>query len=280
VSPGSRQPGEVAASTLLRAATVARIPYLNAEPFYAHWSALPGTTVDRVPRRLGEEAERGAVDAGLMAVVDALRLADTFERLGPFGVACDGAVESVLLLHGGSLDALAGGRIWLTGESSTSVRLCRLLLERHLGLAGLRYERRDFDAAALPGASPPEGEAWLVIGDAALVARRDRPKARMLDLGAAWKAWTGRPFVYAVWAVRRALPEELKRGLAQFLETSLSDGLAQLDAIAAAYAERTAGRMGTAADLRRYLERFTYRLGPAEEAGLTLFAERARENAT
>ena len=34
-------------------ATIARIPYLNAEPFYALWSEAPATTVDLPPRALG-----------------------------------------------------------------------------------------------------------------------------------------------------------------------------------------------------------------------------------
>ena len=214
-----------------------------------------------------------------MAVVDAFRLGDTFERLGDFGVACDGAVESVLLLHGGSLDALKGGRVCLTGESSTSVRLCRLLLEQYFQLTGLAYERRDFDAASLVGATPPPGEAWLVIGDTALQARRTRPVRDTLDLGAAWRQWTGHPFVYAVWTVRRELPRDLKQGLASFLAQSLDEGLARIPEIAGTYAERTGGRLGTAAELAAYLARFTYRMGPAEEAGLAVFADYLQGNA-
>lgn len=271
-----RQQPTDSAATLLRPMTVARIPYLNAEPFYVRWNTLPGTTVDRVPRKLGEEARTGAVDAGLMAVVDYLALADTFERLGPFGVACDGAVESVLLLHGGTLETLRGGRVWLTGESSTSVRLCRLLLEQHFNLDDVHYERRDFEPNSLVGARPPAGEAWMVIGDSALRARRGRPEAECLDLGAAWRAWTGKPFVYAVWAVRRELTTESKAGLCEFLEASLTEGLERVPALAAAYGEKTGEALGDAAALAAYLRRFQYRLGAPEEAGLALFADRLR----
>ena len=43
-----------------------------------------------------------------------------------------------------------------------------------------------------------------MIGDAALLlaARRSAIRSRV-DLGAEWKAWTGLPFVFAVWAARR-----------------------------------------------------------------------------
>ena len=44
----------------------------------------------------------------------------------------------------------------------------------------------------------------LVIGDDALVARAELRGSHIHDLGEAWRAWTGLPFVFAVWAVRRA----------------------------------------------------------------------------
>ena len=244
---------------------VARIPYLNAEPYYADWSNLPGTSVDLVPRRLGEEARAGNVDAGLMAVADWFSLENEFERVAALGIACKGEVESVLLLGRSPVESLSGARVVLTSESSTSAALTRVLLERQHQLEGVRYERGDFRDPRLI----PEGEAWLVIGDSALAARRAAPALVIADLGAAWTAWTGLPFVFAVWTARRVLAPETKSALAGFLETSL----AQSDRALAArlYAQATGGRLGTADDLSRYLARFTYRLGMDEERGLDAF---------
>ncbi len=275
---GSARPRPAPAdSVLLGGPVVARIPYLNAEPFYTRWDELPGVSVDRVPRQLGEEARAGTVDAGLMAVVDYFASDSEFERLGSFGVSCRGAVESVLLLHAGEFAALSGGRVLLTAESSTSVWLCRLLLERYFGLGGLRFERRAFDESVVASSAPPRGEAWLVIGDAALAARRGRRPEEILDLGAAWTEWTDLPFVFAVWAVRRDLPVESKASLERFLDSSLALGERDLRALTSSYAERTEGRLGGAADLAAYLACFRYRLGPEDEAGLALFRERLGE---
>src|SRR5215831_6302609 len=96
---------------------VARIPYLNAEPYYADWDRLPGTSVDLVPRRLGEEARAGNVDAGLMAAADWFSLEEEFERVAALGIACGGEVESVLLLGRTPVESLAGARVVLTSES-------------------------------------------------------------------------------------------------------------------------------------------------------------------
>ncbi len=253
-------------------ATLARIPYLNAAPFYVRWDHAPGATVDLPPRALGEEARAGRVDAGLMAAADWFGLDPRFERVGAYGITCRGAVSSVFLLARRSfVELFAPGAgpvtVDLTTESQTSVALTRILLAGRFGATDVTYARRAVEAGA-----PPAGDAWLLIGDAALRARRtvERDGLHLLDLGAAWEEWTGLPFVYAVWTVRTSLPAEEKARLADFLERSLAEGERSIDAIVAgaALADPT---LGDAPSLARYLRAFRYRLGPDEEAGLARF---------
>ena len=246
-------------------ATIARIPYLNSEPFYALWADAPGTTVDLPPRALGEAARAGLADAGLMAAADWFTLDPMFERVGNLGITCRGAVDSVLLFARRPFEELDGATVDLTEHSQTSVALTRILLAQRYGLRDVHYRRRAVESGA-----PPTGDAWLLIGDAALAARRAGPGAHVLDLGQAWLAWTGLPFVYAVWAVRAALPLEERARLAAFLEASLAAGEADLPGIAARYAAHAPG-LGDAAFLARYLAAFRYRLGPDEERGLDRF---------
>jgi chorismate dehydratase len=253
-------------------ATIARIPYLNSEPFYARWDDAPGTSVDLPPRALGDAARNGQADAGLMAVADWFTLDPTFTRVGNFGISCRGAVDSVLLFARRPIADLAGATVDLTEHSQTSVALTRILLSARHGLTDVTYRRR-----ALEAGEAPLGDAWLLIGDAAIRARREHAAGarraagvHVLDLGQEWLAWTGLPFVYAVWAVRTALPREERARLAAFLETSLAAGEQDLAGIAARYAE-AAPDLGTAAELARYLAAFRYRLGPDEERGLDRF---------
>src|SRR5439155_12447658 len=98
----------------------ARIPYANAAPFYALWHDAPFSVRNLVPRELGREAEAGAVDLGLMATGDYLRLRDRFELLGPLGVAARGPVFSVLLFSRRPAAALENALISVTPETSTS----------------------------------------------------------------------------------------------------------------------------------------------------------------
>jgi chorismate dehydratase len=251
------------ASRLGTATVAARIPYANAAPFYALWGDAPFAVRNLVPRELGREAEAGAVDLGLMAAADFLRLTDRFEPLAPaMGVAARGPVQSVLLFSRRPAAALDGALISVTPETSTSIRLLKLLLDVRRGLKGVRYVR---------GLEPMQADALLVIGDHAMRLRDKRPEGftQALDLGADWLEWTGLSFVYAVWAVRATLEPAIKAELGQFLESSLAAGLADLPAVA--HRQKDPGWTG--AEMEAYLRRFHYRLGPEDQAGMARFGD-------
>jgi chorismate dehydratase len=254
------------APRLTTSTVAARIPYANAAPFYALWADAPFAVRNLPPRDLGREAEAGGVDLGLMAVGDFLRLRDRFELLAPMGVAARGAVQSVLLFSRRPASALAGANISVTPETSTSIRLLRLLLDGRRGLEGVRYIR---------GLEPAQSDALLVIGDRAMRMRSRPPEgfSHLLDLGADWLEWTGLSFVYAVWAVRTTLDPALKRELADFLDASLAAGLANLPEVARAQTEPG----WTPEETEGYLRRFHYRLGAEDLEGMARFEFLLRE---
>jgi chorismate dehydratase len=176
-------------------------------------------------------------------------------------------VQSVLLFSRRPAAALEGALISVTPETSTSIRLLKLLLDVRRGLKGIRYVR---------GLEPAQADALLVIGDHAMKLRNKRPEGftQALDLGADWLEWTGQSFVYAIWAVRSALDPGIKADLGQFLESSLAAGLADLPAVA----RQRKDPGWTAAEMEAYLRRFHYRLGAEDLTGMDRFAELLREN--
>ncbi len=239
----------------------ARIPYANVAPFYALWGDAPFAVRNLVPRELGREAEAGRVDVGVMAAGDYLRLKDRFSLVDPpMGAACRGEVQSVLMFSRRPASALAGALVSVTPATSTSIRLLRLLLDVRRGLAGVRYVR---------GLEPAQADALLMIGDAAMNMRNQRPEGftHTLDLGSDWLEWTGLSFVYAVWAVRSALDDGVKRAFARFLESSLAAGLADLPAVARQQTEPG----WRPEEVEAYLRRFHYRLGPEDLKGLARY---------
>jgi len=239
---------------MLPSLRVGRLPYLNVLPFHAGFPGPPPRWVEAPPRRLGELARRGLLDAGPVASRDALALSDRFRPLGDLGIACRGPVESVLLFSRMPVEALAQRRVALTGESRTSRALVRMLLARRFGLAGVRY---------VGGAEP--ADACLAIGDPALALRAAHAWPFALDLGRAWTEWTGLPFVYARWVVRRDVPAAAAGALAAALRRSLDTPFD----LAGPGVGLPPGLDASAA--RKYLDRFAYRLGPDEEAGLARF---------
>src|SRR6266446_899676 len=64
-------------------------------------------------------------------------------------------------------------------------------------VSAVEYARNAKDYVLLPE---------LVIGDPALLLAARHAYALRYDLGEEWKRWTGLPFVFAVWAARRAAP--------------------------------------------------------------------------
>jgi chorismate dehydratase len=120
-------------------------------------------------------------------------------------------------------------------------------------------------------------DAGLVIGDPAL--QIDRSRYFTLDLAEEWIRHTGKPFVFAFWAVRQdALCEASPaQDLAAIFQQSRDHGLApeSLNQIAAQWAPQLGIRE---AEVRSYLtENIYYHLDAACIAGLQLFYRYAAE---
>ena len=92
------------------------------------------------------------------------------------------------------------------------------------------------------------------------------------DLGQAWTALTGLPFVFAMWV---AVDRHLDPQVTEALQESRDAGLANIEAII----EGQAARYGlTADDCRSYfLDQLHFQLGPRELQGLDLFRQWAVE---
>lgn len=236
----------------MQAIKVGWIPYLNCEPFYEGLSS-PARTLH--PRALGEAVAAGALDAGPLSLVDCLRLEGVVERL-PLGIAGPRG-QSVLLFSHRPITELGGAVIGVTAESSTSVRLLKILLRFRHEVNPKRYaeigEYRD---------------AALLIGDQALQARRQSRYRFCIDLGEEWNRWTGLPFTFAAWAVRASLPKEERHAFFRSLDAALDYGLSRLPQIAAR--RRDLGFPDE--EIICYLQSFTYRLGPEEEKAVSEFS--------
>ena len=233
---------------------VGRIPYLNCEPFFHRLEDVE--LVDLIPRRLGEAMAARRLDAGPLSLMDYLRLEPELTPL-PYGIGCPTGARSVLLFSDRPPAALGGARVGITGETSTSVELLRVLLALRHGV----------EPAAWVTAEEP-CDAVLLIGDQAIRrAVSGPPAAHVVDLGLEWREWTGLPFVFARWAVASRVAARERRTFERALDVALDRGMAALPEIAAGRPD-----LGwSAAEIESYLRNFAFRLGPDEEKGATEF---------
>ena len=235
------------------------VPYLNVEPIVHGLRDDPRFEVVRdVPSRVAEWLHAGEIDLGMIPSVEYAR--GDYAIVPGIAIASRGPVRSVELLHERPLEHLR--RVALDTSSRTSVALLRILLRERLGR----------EPEYMP--MPPDPEAMLSAADAALVigdpALFYDGSAERLDLGEAWWALTGLPFVFAFWAGRAGIvgAEELGR-----LQRSLRAGLESIGEIASSYNGHGAGH---AADNEAYLRQcIVYDLGEEELAGLREFYRRA-----
>ena len=248
--------------------TLGVVPYLNAIPLTA---ALPDfVRVERgVPAELAQKLASGAIDAALLPTAEAIR-GNYGPFLGRFGIACDGAVDSVLAFvpHAGPPSSWPTDVV-LDPASRTSVALLKVLLERRHGLSPV------YRVAPAPGPDPrdfPEAMT-LTIGDRALAVRRGYT-GQIVDLGAEWKVFTGLPFVFARWTARPGASPTLVDTLARTLDGAAQRGLEQRDELAA---DHGPAHGLTAGEARRYLSTsIRFVLGERAEAGFARFADELR----
>lgn len=240
------------------------VNFLNSRPLA--WGFLKGHHADlfvpsyHPPSMVAQLLSQGGLDVGLVPSIEVQRIPG-LRVLPDLCVAATREVRSVLLVSRVDLGAIR--RVALDVNSRTSVALLKILCAERWGIEPQFSEHRPQVERMLRVA-----DAALVIGDPAL--KVDRSRYRVIDLAAEWKALTGLPFVFAVWAARRGvdIPD-----LSFYFKSSLRFGLGSLDTIV----RESAAELGLDSDLvHTYLtENLSYFLQDDERAGLEEFWRRA-----
>ena len=257
---------------------VGHIQFLNCLPIY--WGLMrSGALLDvdlykDTPDRLNEALVSGALDIGPISLVEYLRNADDLLLLPDLAVGSDGPVQSVIILSTLPLADLDGRRVALGSTSRTGALLARMLLADAFGVHPKYFScPPDLTSMLL------EADAAVLIGDVALRAVLDAPGRGLYvtDLGAAWRAWTGLPMVFATWAVRKEYAAEHPGRVKDVHDAFLRSRelcLSELDEVAAAAARWEPFDAETLAAYFRVLD---FSLGERQLAGLREFARRAAD---
>jgi chorismate dehydratase len=240
------------------------VNFLNSKPLA--WGFLKGHHADlfapsyHPPAMVARLLAQGNLDVGLIPSIEVQRIPN-LRVLPDMCIAARHEVRSVLLVSRGPVEEIR--RVALDQNSRTSATLVRILLKERYGLdPEYLHDRPD------PERMLSEADAALIIGDPAL--RVDRERYRIIDLAAEWHELTGRPFVFAVWAVR---PEVDIPDLPFYFKSSLRYGLSSLDTVVR---EAAAELNLDSSEVRSYLtENLSFVLRQEEIEGLEEFYRRA-----
>ncbi len=252
---------------------ISAISYLNTAPLmwdFEHGNAGAHFDISyTLPSQCAADLAAGTADIGIIPAAACAMVPD-LAILPGVAIASRRPVRSILLVSKLPLDQIRS--VALDTSSMTSVALTKVLFKKWWGGS------REF----VP--MPPdvermleEHDAGLVIGDPAL--KIDRSRYVTYDLAEEWIRLTGKPFVFAFWAVRRAAlrKHDHHLDLAEIFQQSRDHGLMpeSLDRIAGDWAPR----LGlTEAQVKDYLtQNICYELDSACLEGMKLFFQYGEE---
>src|SRR5579859_1145511 len=218
-----------------------------------------------VPSACAEALRMGSADIGIIPAITYQTIPDLVV-IPEIAIASSGPVRSILVVSNKPLEQIK--TLAADTSSRTSVVLTKIMFQKWWQ----------------PGSSVPEFipvepdldkmlarcDAALLIGDPALTVDCSK-HAVAVDLGEEWTRRTGKPFVYAFWAVRQAAlaNHPLTESLAGIFQRSRDHGLAEIAAISKEWSSRL---NLTSTEIRDYLRNnIDYKFSKENLEGLQLF---------
>lgn len=237
---------------------VGAVSYLNTKPLvYGFEQGMMKEEIDLIndyPSRIAAMLLNDEIDVGLVPVAIIPELKH-WHIISDYCIGAEGEVASVCLFSETPLESI--NKILLDYQSRTSVALAKILIREYWKIspelisAGEDY--RDFIRGSTAG---------LVIGDRALQQRKISPY--VYDLGAAWKAFTGLPFVFAAWISNK----ELDADFITLFNQANKTGLDNIDEVVRLNAYELF-------DLKKYYtHHINYYLDDPKRKGMKLFLEK------
>lgn len=220
----------------MRRLRISAISYLNTAPLM--WDFEHGTAGRHfdisytVPSQCAAQLAAQTADIGIIPSA-AYTTVPNLIILPQVAIASKRAVRSILLVSKVPLHQIR--TVALDTSSLTSVALTKVLFEKCWG-GGRTFVSQAPDIDDMLN----HCDAGLLIGDPAL--QVDRSQYVTFDLAEEWIRWTGKPFVFAFWAITKAAAAQLPPGLdiSELFQRSRDHGLQpeSLDQISAEWAPR------------------------------------------
>lgn len=217
---------------------VSAISFLNTAPLM--WDFEQGQAADRLrenfdvnytlPSLCANDLRSAAADIGIIPAAAYTTIPDLV-IVPDIAIASKNAVRSILLISKVPLEKIRN--VAVDESSRTSAALVEIFLKKFVGIDP-GFSRQDPDLKTML----QWHDAGLLIGDPALLANtRD---LYVYDLAEQWRHWTGRPFVFAFWAVRKAALAQAVPDLniARVFQESRNNGVRHIPQIASVWTSK------------------------------------------
>lgn len=225
---------------------IGRIPYANLFPIFHYLDTQCNnseyTFIKGVPSKLNRMLREGELDISPSSSIEFLKNKNRYRILPWHSISSTGPIKSILLFSSVPLNELGGKTIAVSSESETSAAMLKIILKEFCSL-DCKFKKTDLRSVKniLSSAS-----AVLHIGDTAMHEARKiesrvrseatrtesqesgikknkcisgfdthnsklithNPELYIYDLGELWYKYTGLPFVYALWVVRKKALDE------------------------------------------------------------------------
>ena len=235
------------------------VSYLNTRPLLLGMEQSPFKErielMKAYPAQIAQALLDDTIDIGLVPVA-VMPLLKHPQLVSKYVIGTEGEVASVALFSQIPMDQIE--KVYLDYQSRTSVALAKILFKQFW------KKEVEFLNATEGYINQIHGNtAGIIIGDRALV-NLDKFE-HIYDLGLAWKAYSGLPFVFAAWVANKPIPLEFIEAFDAangYGLSHLEDVIALIPAIEQVY------------DLHKYYtENISYELTPEKKAGLDKFLE-------
>ncbi len=249
---------------------VGRIPFLVCAPYFHSTLAQKPqgiAYIDGPPSQQNAALQAGEI---LLSPSSSFTYAENPDLFAILPEICTGStleIQSVKLFSHVPIHQLQAKHVALTPQSSTSVQLLTLLLEKMHGIKPFWCTMQE-----------PLRVAELKIGDQALWEAHLGTWKYEYDLASLWQEWTGLPFVFGMWIVhRKALSHPMLQTYRQMVMQSIQSFRENPSKALQHWFEHYPNPLQET-DLTRYFQSIEYQFTDAHKEGLRVFYQFSQEH--
>lgn len=261
---------------------IGKIAYTNTFPIFymleKNLNHAKHEIIEGVPSTLNRMLRNAEIDISPSSSIEYLRYPEKYTFIDGHSISSIGPIRSIFLFSKKPIEHLNGMTVFTTTQSETSVALLDIILKKFYeiecslqpinGLSDLLSNRK---------------EAFLLIGDDALKAKKTIFDMHVYDLGDVWYQNTGLPFIFALWIARKECWKEKAELCEKFvydLDRAKKLALENLHEIAKEWKPVLLNRYSlsvTEEELIFYWRGISYDFGDEHRKGLELFRQYAEK---